>query len=53
MSESKRISKLEYLEAQRRFYAKGYDGDPDLKTIILYELDKEIEEEKRKLKANE
>jgi hypothetical protein len=49
--ESELISKLDYLEAQRRFYEKFKDTDPDLTTIVLYDLDKEIKREKRKLKT--
>lgn len=51
MSESKRITKLKYLEAQRRHYAKT-EIDPDLKTMLLYDIDEEIEEEKKKAKVN-
>ncbi len=49
MSESETITRLEYLEAQRRYFAKG-DIDPDQKIMVLYELDQEIAEEKLKAK---
>jgi hypothetical protein len=51
MSKPKRSTKLEYLEAQRRCVEKSED-DPDLKIVLLYELDEEIEEEKRKAKPS-
>lgn len=49
MSETEKPSKLEYLQAERRYFEKE-EMDPDLKTMFLYELDQEIKEERRKVK---
>lgn len=49
MSESKHPTKLQYLEAQRRWWEKN-ETDPDYKIILLYELDREIKREKEKAK---